>query len=50
VNRLKSTPWLSSNVKNVLVDKMQSLRGEFLGSNIYQDEKLLEERYRGVSN
>ncbi len=49
VRGVESAPWMQPQTREAAADKVRRIRGDFLGSDIYFNQSLLEERYRDVS-
>ncbi len=48
LEKLEVVQWISPDVKQEAIDKINRLDGKFLGSDIFFNYTLLQQRYRGV--
>ena len=49
LEKLDTVSWISPDTKQAAIDKIQKLDGKFLGSEIFFNYTLLQQRYRGVT-
>jgi len=48
LEKLEFVQWISQDVKQEAIDKISRLDGKFLGSDMFFNFTLLQQRYRGV--